>query len=481
MNKILLTLGITVGVLSLSSCEDQLTNTPHNSLTPSSLFSTPNGFSNAIKGVYSGMIGNDRDASKDYYGGDYYSVPDILSDNLIINQKGRQSKRTLYDWLYNSNSYSGFDLYADAYKAINRCNRVIENINNLAEGAFKNNIEGEALAIRALAHFNLVRTYAQIPTQSTNAGESLGVPYVTSSAPLLKPVRNTVNEVYANIVSDLIASDNLIATSNGTGRFNKNTVASILSRVYLYMGEWQNAINAANKVAGNVASITNFPKVWKDESFEGVISQFLIRNIDQIAIGTEYSQTSATSGVRSEYVISYDFYQKYKSNDIRKDSYISTSPFAGTNYNHIAKYFGKSGQTNNIVNAKVIRMAEVMLNKAEALSELPGQDAAALIALDAVRSKRYTNFVSGGETGQALKDAIALERRLELAFEGHRFYDIKRKGGAINRHTTFGDLADGTGVAPVFKTLKAGDHKFQLPIPQDAMNANPNLVQNPGY
>ena len=106
--------------------------------------------------------------------------------------------------------------------------------------------------------------------------------------------------------------------------------------------------------------------------------------------------------------------------------------------------------------------------------------AAARAALDAVRSKRYTGFTVGTEVGSALKVAIAKERRLELAFEGSRFSDLKRKGMAIER-SDFGHFADGTGVPAVNKTLPVGDFRFQAPIPVGELNLNANMVQNPGY
>jgi len=486
MKKYIITIGLFISFGTFLSCDDELTNNPYNALSDDVLFSSPEGFTNAVRGIYAGFIdngpSNGTDNIDDYYGADMFSVPDILSDNVIINQNGRQSKRTLYDWLYNADGYSSFDLYGDAYKIVRKTNNILGHIDNLSDGAFKNNVMGEALTARALAHFDLVRNYAQIPTQSPGAGSSLGVAYVTTVDPLQKPTRNTVDEVYTNIITDLTTAEGLISSSNGSGRFDKNTVNALLSRIYLYMGQWQNAVNAANNVSGSVASRANFSGVWKDENSDGIITQFLIRIIDGVAIGTEYSQTNGNTGdVRSEYVVSFDFYQMFSSTDIRTSAYISTSAFSGVDYNHIAKYFGKTGQVNNIVNSKIMRMAEVMLNKAEALAELGGQDVAALAALDAVRSQRYTGFTTGVEAGQSLKDAIAFERRLELAFEGHRFYDLKRKGLAVNRDATSGDAADGSGIAPVFATLDAGDHRFQLPIPQNAINANTNLAQNPGY
>lgn len=475
---LLISIGIVVSLFT-TSCDKQLDKQPYNALNEADLFSKPQGFTNAIRAVYGQFIQDKVADLSVYYGSGMMAVPDILTDNLILNTTGRQSRIRVYEWKYSPIS-PNFSLYESAYKVVHNANVILKNINNLEEGDFKNNIEGEALTARALAHFDLVRTYAKIPTQSSDAKSSLGIAYVKTVDDANKPARDVVSDVYDNIILDLLTALDKIADNNAPGRFDKNTVNALLSRVYLYNGEFQKAVDAANNVSASVASIDEFPNVWLDKSNAGILGEILVRQEDRVAIGNQYSQTGP-SGVKSEYNCSYELYQLYKNNDIRKSSYISTSPFAGNNYNHVSKYFGKSGQVNGKVNAKIIRMAEVMLNKAEALSEIPGQDSAALAALDAVRTERYTGFTSGGETGQALKDAIALERRLELAFEGHRFYDIKRKGEDNDRNATFGDLADGSGTPPAFTSMKANDHRFQYAIPEQAILANSNLKQNSGY
>ena len=483
MKKYILTLGLAaVTSLGFVSCEDSLNNQPFDSQDPSGVFATPAGFDNAIRGVYSGFVGIDDEMYGSYLGGGSNILGDLLGDNLIISQTGRLTNKANHEWIYSANS-TPF-LYADSFKVIFRANAILDNIGNLSAGSFKDNMQGEALASRALASFDAVKMYGKIPTQSADANASLGVAIQTTGNAFSAPVRNTVAENYASIIADLEMAKNLINVDNGVGRFNRNTVNGLLSRVYLYNGDMNNCITAANAVTANVTTLADFPGIWKDVSNpnEGVLARIVLTSNDGVDIGTQYSQTSPTAGVKSEYVADFDFYNLYQNTDVRKDAYFSTSLFAGNNYNHIAKHFGKTGQTNNTVDHKVIRMAEVMLNKAEAYADASvNNDAAALIALDAVRSQRYTGFVSGGETGNGLKAAIALERRLELAFEGHRFYDLKRTGQDVVRSATNGDFADGTGAAAVGTLLPAGDFRFQLPIPQDAINANTNTAQNPGY
>ena len=135
----------------------------------------------------------------------------------------------------------------------------------------------------------------------------------------------------------------------------------------------------------------------------------------------------------------------------------------------------------NLNDGKYLRVEEVYLTKAEALFRL-GNEAEAREALDEIRKNRYENFVSGAETGDALLQAILLERRLELAFEGDRFFTLKRLGLPLQRSDK-GEFADGTGTAPLVQNYPADGLRWQLPIPRSAIDANPELAedQNPGY
>ena len=150
----------------------------------------------------------------------------------------------------------------------------------------------------------------------------------------------------------------------------------------------------------------------------------------------------------------------------------------GLSFNAIKKLFGRAGQFNGLVDYKIFRAAEAKLNKAEALFNL-GQETPARAALDEVRTKRYLTAPSG-EVGNALRDAIRQERRLEFAFEYQRFYDLKRWGLGVQR-TSAGDLADGSGTPSEVLSLSEGNFKFQMPISQGTLDQNPNAVQNPGY
>jgi len=453
-----------------TSCDDELDTFPTSQVAADQAFKNEGDFSNAVRGMYRAML------TGNYYGGQLQGY-DVMTDNLLISEEGRKSQQFRHDWAYDPNT--GFSGYMSAaYTVVQNSNFILLNIDNLEEGNFKNNIKGQALAMRALAHFDIVRYFSKIPTQSGDAGASLGMPYVTQPDVNELPARITVSEYYANLVNDLTLAAGLIDADNGVYQMGKNAVNGVLARVQLHNGNWQAVVDAANKVTAGIADRANYVGVWNDSQNDGVIFKLQNDDVSNVTLGVPYSQTA--NGIKDEYVPDYAFYQQYEDDDIRKTAYFETSLFGDLSYNHIMKWYSSISTTSlGVVDAKIIRASEVMLTKAEALAEM-GQDGAALDALNSVREKRYSNYAPGIETGSFLKTAIATERRLELAFEGSRFSDLKRKGMTIQR-SDFGHLSDGTGVPAVVSTLSADDTRMQVPIPIGEMNLNPNMVQNPGY
>ncbi|GLR19224.1 RagB/SusD family nutrient uptake outer membrane protein [Portibacter lacus] len=476
MKKIIIALFAIVGMFTFYSCDKELELFPQDATATELGFNNIKDFTDAVKGIYSGFrrsgyYGATSAAATIYYG------PDLMSDDVIINSNGRRSRESIYDWRHDEDN-STETFWLSAYKVIQRSNLILENIDKLEDGPDKDNVRGEALAARGIAHFDLAKFYAPSPAQAGNS--ELGIPYVTSTASDARPSRNTLGETYSMILNDLNTAKGVINADNGVGRLNKAAVSAILSRIYLFMGDNGNVITAANDATAgySLASRDEFDDLWRDEIESPVIWKIKIVDADNINIGVAWLQESP-DGIRSEYNVDYSLFQLYQDNDIRKDVYFETSAFAGIDYNHIVKYRGRATGNANVVDAKAIRLAEVLLNKAEAQSET-GDDSGALATLDILRAARYEGFTSGGETGDALKDAIALERRLELAFEGNRFFDLKRKGLPVTR-SDFGDQADGSGEPAEFKVLDAGDHRFNMAIGLSEINANENIQQNAGY
>ncbi|VXB20626.1 RagB/SusD family nutrient uptake outer membrane protein [Maribacter litoralis] len=462
------------------SCDDELNDLqPFVEGNPETFFNSVSAFQNGVDGAYRQLW--------NYYsstGSGLQGIPDILSDNVIIAQTGRRSNQDYYNYRYVPSTGGAIDLYwSEAYEAVNVANLVIAQIDNLGDGPDKDNILGQALAIRAWAHFDLVRVYGKIPTQSADANASLGVVYLKvedgdTEDPFAEPARETVASNYAEIIGDLERASQLIGEDNGQGKLNTDGVYALLSRVYLYNGEYQKVIDAANEVSVPLATAEELEGLYTDANEAGIVVKLAINTSSESGgnnVGVLYSQSNATSTI-SEYVFDFDFFNSIDEDDQRKDVISFVGLNADNQYNAISKFLGETGQVNGRVDVKVIRAAEVLLNKAEAQYEL-GQDA--LTTLDELRDLRYVSY-DGGESGQDLEDAIQFERRVELSFEGHRFFDLKRRGEPVQR-STMGDIIDGSGTPPDFPTLAADNFRFQLPIPIAEINANQNMVQNPGY
>lgn len=469
------------------SCKDELELTPFDKVDEEMAFNTPSDFTAALRGAYSRVIGVETYIQRKMI------LSDVLSDNLIIAQTGRKSLQSYYEFKLDANStWGGLLLYG--YSVIDRSNRIINNINNLPDGDFKNDILGQAQALRAMAHFDIVMTYAPSFAAVNPDEANSGIPIKNDVDASAKPSRNTLNETFNFIIEDLKSAKNLAANdraSVASGFMNQAAISALLAKVYLYKGDYPaakaEAQSAANLVGSPdlaIASRADFSSIWKDNSpgNAGVLFKIVITEQDAVFPGTEFNQTAPSTGTKSEYVPTFELYSKYEATDIRKSAYFTTSTFSGFTYNHIVKYSSRPGSSANVVDVKVIRGAEVYLTLAEA-SFRSNDEATALSALDAVRSRRYDAFVSPAESGQALLNAILLERRLELAFEGQRFYDLKRLGLPIIRSATEGDLADGTGTpAPAAtQNILGNDFKFTLPIPTSERQANPNFAQSPNY
>jgi len=468
----------------LGACsKSELNLYPYNAEEQTQAFNTEEDMTLAIRGMYYGIR-----ASGSYYNGNWNIIADAMSDNLIISQAGRKSLNDYQKWNLKPGA-TEYLLFSGGYTMARRANAILENVDRFPAGAFHDNAKGEALAIRGMVYFDMSRVYGKTYTNATDA--DLTIPYVTTTDPTILPGKEPVKGFYDKVLADLNQALPLINANNGTGRLNKAAVAGLLSRVNLYKGDYAAVITAANTALGtnpDLPGIAGFPQIWTDEKENGVL--FKIYNTAQDNIntpGVNYYQRipgpiPGVPEIKSEYVVEYNFMQLFADNDIRKSTYIRTSLLAGSLYNNVIKYNGGVGKALGVCDAKVLRTAEVLLNRAEAYYKT-GNEAAALADLNLLKTNRYTGFTNINLTGQALLDEIYKERRLELAFEGDRFWDLKRRHLPIQRDATKGDKADGSGLSyvPTAVTLDVNDYRFQLPIPITETNFNKNLAQNPGY
>lgn len=467
--------------LGIMSCDSDLDQSPHDNLGSDQAYDTPQDFENAIRGTYRVFF------SDGYYGGgdsgDLTSLAEVLGDNVIRNLSGRGTKRSLYDYTFNA-SNGTMSLYTAAYSMIYRANLILYYIEkNDFQGPNREQISAEARALRAIAHFDVVKYYAKIPTQGGELG--LGVPYVTEADPKIKPERLDLLDTYAKIIEDLEYAHSNISSNIIDGRLSKQAIALYLSRVHLYLGGAENNTKAskyASEVVVKPTPIESVEDLFVDETKQGLV--FYISNIPGAdgmdeSIGTTWGQGKVDERT-SEYNVTKSFYNMFDDKDVRKKAFMRIGKDNGKNPGiFVAKQWGKKDIDNGIVDIKILRAEEAILNKAEAEFKL-GNEALALSELNELRKNRYEDFTPGNEAGKDLEDAIKLERRLEFAFEYNRFLDIKRWGDNLKRFNE-GYHSDGEGQKPVVSGIENSNVRFVLPYSQESMNRNPNIIQNPGY
>ena len=247
-----------LSALLLGSCTDQLNLSPFDAVSVENAFESNSDFDNAVRGVYSTL----RDG--EWYGGQYILIPDLLADNLIIASEGRLSQQTRHFWNHGGNNT--WALWDDGYRLAMRANLVLENIENLEAGATRDNFEGQALALRALAHFDMARIYCKPPQYA--AGSDLGIPYMTSSDASQKPSRPSVADTYNMIVSDLETALGLVADDNGIYQLGTTGINALLARVHFYMGDDADAITYATAVIDAGPSIAEYDEFGDDRCRE---------------------------------------------------------------------------------------------------------------------------------------------------------------------------------------------------------------------
>lgn len=463
-----------IGSLLMTACEDIIDKEPLSSVSEELAFQTIEDFDAAVVGVYD-IIGK---GFSGYARFTNLELPSALSDNLEITSAGRSSFSTtnIYDLAYTpieSVFQSGL-VWADIYTGIARANLVLRNIEGFTGGteAQRNNAKGEALALRGMLHFDLIRVFSKDITANPDA---LGVPYMTRITQD-KVSRDELSKVYELAIKDLEEGAKLIDDSHNSFRLSKTGVQAILSRLYLFKSDYANCIAAAKKAISygknSVASIDDYAKIWTDEDAEmnGEVvlrMRYVKGDKKDPANGTVFYAPfmgyifNATDELINLYDQENDirFATTLKADDANPGKF-GIEKFPGRN--ELIKYPSYPMRAND---AKIIRMSEVYLNLAEAiLKSADGVESEALAALNEVRSNRIKDFVSPNESGEALKTAVANERRKELAFEGIRFYDIKRQGIPLTRN----------GV----EILPANDPKFALPLPYEETQKNENLEQN---
>lgn len=406
----------------------------------------------------------------------------IVSDEAMLPTENTVSNTSAHRWLYNSTSGSVTSAFYEYYAIIDRANRVLEAVPNIPAAGAQSRLDqykGEMLALRAYSHFELLKAYA-----SSYAPDGLGVPYMKERK-LGYPARETVKSNFDNINADLNAAKELIPSSfTDNTRITKTAISAIQARVALYEKKWGDAITYASEAiaAEPLAPKSDFSKIWKDESQSEVIWK-LARVIGDSRLGAAFFRET---GEIVLYAPSFKLIDQFgtvpqRADDVRFSSYIQYAPTrpAGKSQYLVDKYVGGNSAYRGLTAVKLFRSGEMYLIKAEA--ELENNNGAAGITaaakdLNDLRRARIYNYIDQNFTDkQSLINAIYNERFKELAFEGHRFFDLKRRNLPVERTTQ--DAINTSGAIKLEPTAA----QYCFPISADEMSINKNMIQNPNY
>jgi hypothetical protein len=432
---------------------------------------TPEMFVNGVYGMFT-----DWD-----YAFSYLGITEIISDNA---DKGSSTTDTgtdkdlLDNLTYTSSSASIEAMWEHWYKSIGRATQAIEYTEDygLEDEEYEARLIGECKFLRALNYFYLVRGWGGVPIQAVDLED-----------------RATVSEVYDYIENDLLdAIDGLPLKSeyddDDLGRATKGAAQALLSKVYLYQEEWQNAYDYAMDVFNSDEYIleSDYSVLWRESSENGdeSIFEFQARGESTAHGIQQYSQTQGARGTTGWgwgfNVPSDDLYNEYleEGDTIRMNA---TIIFAGETlwddryvsdavdnpmYNEKAYSSANPGASDTDKNIRYLRLGEIYLILAESANEL-GLTSEALSALNNIRERVGLDDITNTNQDN-LRDAIWHERRLELAFEHDRWFDLNRTGEAAEVMQALG------------KPYVEGQHEL-LPIPAEQLIETPGMEQNPGW
>lgn len=499
-------MGCAILAASLSSCvNDWLDVAPSDGTDADAALTSSSDLAAARTGMYEALKGNSN--LVDYYGQQFFVYGDVhAGDDYQYNNLGGSNRASFYyDMNYqtasefSSSTSSSNVAWKSPYIVIGRANRIIAAaeggaLSDAAEAkATIDQYAAEAKVLRALAHFDLVRIYGKPYTE--DQGASLGVPLVTgvleSNA---KPARSTVAEVYTQVVKDLTEaiSSNALATETEPGYVSVWGAKAILSRVYLNMGDYANALSVAEDIIKNSGAALwtrdQYFKAW-DASTPNE-SEFLFRL--NVAGSTDNNDLNGIGNLQQrdgykEMVATKKFVDMLTSDpkDVRNDMFLPATAAKevatyGTNKVFLNKLRGQGGNLRNVTIVPIIRLSEVYLTAAECAFRNNDKTKAVEYLNDLVKN-RTTTVASLATVDNITLDRILIERRKELIGEGQRYFDALRNNETITRYTSEADKGWHKTLSKEAQSFNRDYFKAIAAIPQAEINANPNIKQNTGY
>lgn len=479
LNKILFILPL---IVMFYSCGNEWLNLePSDRVQTSISIVTLSDAQAAVIGIYNQL------QSSEYYGARMTYYGDVTGDDM---QSNGDTKRcaSFYRYAYTAEN-APRSLWEQPYKVIRLANNVLAAIDNItiteSQRATLNDLKGQALFFRAMAHFDITKVYGYPYTK--NNGASWGASIITTAnGPEVKPARNTVAECYNDlIIPDLIQAVSLMSGTKSTsaGRVNKWGAKLLLSRVYLYKGDNINALKEAEEcITGALAAsyslftnagyLTGWTTKYSSENL------FELVNIITDRTGNDGIGYLLWDKGYDDIILTRSFWDVLNSdvNDVRiKLTTKGTKSPSSKSYN---LYILKCTNDADVQNANVVilRLSEAYLNAAEAAVKLGNNNDKALTYLNAIVTRANP---AKSVTGTVTLDRVLLERRLELFGEGHRFFDLLRNNKTIERVGT-----SHSKVLPDYaKSLNWDNFRVVLPVPKYEVDSNPLIKdqQNTGW
>jgi hypothetical protein len=456
MNKLFKYLTLGVVFFAFMACESNLDIAPFDIIDEEAAFETVADLESGTLGVYGSIsITGTIDLNTK------------ISDNIRIAVETNTGQgRQMFNLAYVTGTGEISGLWADSYQVIDRANRVLAATERItgdtpAEQALVQRIRGEMIAMRAWQHFDLYRNFVDFDDPN-----ALAVPYMLRSE-IGSPARLPKAEFFTLLNEDIAEAERLLpADFTSQSNMTLAAVEGLKARLALYTGDWSTAIDYATRVINKVeiTDADNFLSLWDDSNEGEVIFRLKSLTVADGTIGIWERSTNPDVF----FFASFDIQDQYdETNDIRFQAY-----FDGPN---VKKYNWREGE-KNLADTKLMRVSEMYLIRAEAYAQ-NGDLINAQADINTLLSNRLIvpAPVTFTNQQQALQ-TIALERRKELVYEGHRYYDLKRTNQSLVR-----DSRDLDGAFDSAARLEAGNFRFVLPIPQDEIFANDNMTQNPGY
>lgn len=449
--------------LVIAGCDSQLAINPVNTIDAGTSLATAQGVQVALTGAYDGT------ALGGVFGGQVMYDAELLADDeeFIFGGTFQALDEVWKKAMIPVNANAEF-AWRDSYITINRANTVLSALDKLPADD-KNTVEGEALFIRGSVYFELAKKYGKFWGDGDNA-TNLACPLVLTPTNSISDQDNrpraSVADVYARAITDLTRAETILPAGTNGIRANKSMAAAMLARIYLAQGRYAEARDAANRVitsANNYRLAANFADAFNENAAgfaNEVVYRLAILETDITGTNGGVNQmcrffSPAGSGGRGDIRIQAKHLALYDTADVRGRFFVTA---AG---NRFSRKYAVTGlaTVDQYLDIPVIRIAEMYLTRAECNARLSSSTGSAPLE-DVNRIRRRAGLTELASVDLA---AILRERRLELAFEGQRLWDLKRTRTNVNAQFPW------------------NSPKLVFPIPQREMDTNKQLVQNAGY